>query len=89
LFVLLVSGLYVLAFGAGDHRAERYIFPAYYAVGACGAVMAIERWPRFRGLVKTADGMPLLPVGLWCALFGLHLLAGRVGLPSIHLWGPW
>lgn len=89
LFVLLVSGLYVLAFSVGDHRAERYIFPAYFAVGAWGAVTAMERWPRFCELVEAADRVPLLPVWVWCVLFAVHLLAGRLGLPRIHLWGPW
>lgn len=89
LFVLLLSLAYVFAFSAGDHRAERYIFPAYYAVGACGAVLAVERSTRWRQFVVRADRVAFLPVALWCLLFSLHLVAGRLNLPNLRLWGPW
>lgn len=83
-----VAALYVALFSAGDHRAERYIFPAYYLVGACGAIAAMRRYPQWRRLVERLDGLPLVAVWVWIGGFALHLVAGRLGLPRVKLWMP-
>jgi hypothetical protein len=89
LFAVLLVAVYVGLFSLSDRRADRYIFPAYYAVGACGAVMALRLWPRFGRAVERADRLhPYLPVAVWAATFTLHLLAGRLGLPTIKVWAP-
>src|SRR5262249_12278603 len=46
-FAQLFTVLAVLAFSLSDRRADRYLFPVYYALGAAGAVIALRM---FRGL---------------------------------------
>jgi hypothetical protein len=87
LFTAAVVALYVGLFGLSDRRADRYIFPVYYAVGAAGAVAALRVWPRFRRLAGTLD-RPWVPAAVWAVMFVLHLFAGRLGIPTIKLWAP-
>jgi 4-amino-4-deoxy-L-arabinose transferase-like glycosyltransferase len=89
LFVLLFAAFYVGAFSLSDRRADRYIFPVYYAVGAAGAVAALGTWPRLRTLVeKVEHGRAWMPAALWLALFALHILGGRLGVPTMKVWAP-
>jgi hypothetical protein len=76
--------MYIGAFSLSDRRADRYIFPAYYAVGAAGAVVALRSWPWLRALAMRLD-RAWLPAAAWSALFLAHLVAGRLGLPTIKL----
>jgi hypothetical protein len=87
LFTAAVVVLYVGLLSLSDRRADRYIFPVYYAVGATGAVAALRVWPRFRRLAETLD-RPWVPVAVWAVTFLLHLFAGRLGVPTIKLWAP-
>jgi len=77
----LITAIYVGLFSLGARRADRYIFPAYYATGAAGIVAATRRWPR---LARIADP-PLAAAAAFAALFFLHVLAGPLGLPRISL----
>jgi hypothetical protein len=89
LFVVLFTAFNLAAFSLSDRRADRYIFPVYYAVGAAGAIAALRKWPRLSSL--TADvqrGRAWLPAALWLALFAVHLLAGRLGMPTLKVWAP-
>jgi 4-amino-4-deoxy-L-arabinose transferase-like glycosyltransferase len=89
LFALAFTLLYVGAFSLSDRRADRYIFPVYYAVGAAGVVAALRAWPRLRALMARVErGWPWAPAALWLALFGVHLLAGRLGVPTVKVWAP-
>jgi len=88
-FTVVVVVLYVALFSLSDRRADRYIFPVYYAVGACGAVVALRRWPRLRQAVERADRLhPYLAVGVWVLTFALHILGGRLHIPTIKIWAP-
>jgi hypothetical protein len=87
LFAAGVAFLYVALFSLSDRRADRYIFPAYYAVGAAGAVAALRAWPGLRRLAERLD-RPWVPAAVWSATFFLHLLAGRAGVPTMKLWAP-
>jgi hypothetical protein len=87
LFTLAVVGLYVLLFSFSDRRADRYIFPVYYAVGAAGGVAALRFVPSLRQLAERLD-RPWLPAAVWAATFAAHLFAGRLGLPTVKLWAP-
>jgi hypothetical protein len=87
LFTLAVVGLYVLLFSFSDRRADRYIFPVYYAVGAAGSVIALRVFAPLRQLAAGID-RPWVPAAVWGATFAAHLLAGRLGLPTIKLWAP-
>jgi 4-amino-4-deoxy-L-arabinose transferase-like glycosyltransferase len=89
LFVAGLTVLYVGLFSLSDRRADRYIFPVYYAVGAAGILAAQRLWPRLGALAARVDRrVPLVPVGLWVLLFVLHLLGGPLGLPIVKVWGP-
>ncbi len=88
-FALGATALYVCGFSLFDHKAERYIFPAYFVVGAWGAVAALHGSPRTRSVVERMDRLGRFqPVVVWALAFGLTLAAGRLGLPRIKVWGP-
>jgi hypothetical protein len=87
LFVGLTVGLYVLAFSLSDRRADRYVFPAYYAVGAAGAVAALRASPRLRRLAGHFD-RPWAPAVVFVVAFLLHLAGGGLGIPTIKVWAP-
>lgn len=89
LFVLAFAAFYLGAFSLSDRRADRYIFPVYYAVGAAGVVAALRAWPRLRSFADQLDrGRAWAPATLWLVLFALHLFAGRLGLPTVKVWAP-
>ncbi len=87
LFALGLSALYVGAFTLSDRRADRYIFPVYYAIGAAGVVAALRAFPGFRALAERIDrAQPWVTVAVWSLTFAMHLFAGRLGLPTIKVW---
>ena len=79
--------LYVGLFSLSDRRADRYVFPAYYAVGAAGAVAALRALPPFRRFAARLD-RPWVPAAAWFLLFFVHAFAGRLGVPTVKLWAP-
>jgi len=86
LFAVATVVLYVGLFSLSDRRADRYIFPAYYVVGAAGGVAALRMSTRLRGLAGTLD-QPWVPAAVWAATFAAHLFAGRLGLPTVKIGG--
>jgi 4-amino-4-deoxy-L-arabinose transferase-like glycosyltransferase len=76
--------VYVLAFSLFDRRADRYVFPAYYAAGTGGAVAALVLWPRFRRVAEKLD-KPWIPAAVFGLTFALHVLAGRLGVPTVKI----
>ncbi len=87
LFVAGATALYLGAFCLSDRRADRYIFPVYYAVGAGGAVAALRSSARFRRLAERLE-RPWLPAAVWALAFLLHVAGGRLGMPTVKLWAP-
>lgn len=87
LFSTAVVALYVGLFSLSDRRADRYVFPAYYAVGAAGAMAALRLLPSFRRLAARLD-RPWLPAVVWALTFAAHLFAGRLGVPTVKLAAP-
>jgi 4-amino-4-deoxy-L-arabinose transferase-like glycosyltransferase len=86
-FTLGLSLLYLLLFSLSDRKADRYIFPAYYLIGACGLVAALRTWPRARRLVEAADRYHVvLPAALWLGLFALSLASGWLAWPRPKFW---
>lgn len=85
-FTLGVVTLYVALFSLSDRKAERYIFPAYFFAGACGAVASLRRWPAFRSLVERLDHVPWVVVGVWLGTVCLRIATGW--LPRIKIWAP-
>ena len=82
-FALGASALIVAAFAAADRRADRFIFPAYFCLGAAGAIGAIRWSPRLSRLVERLD-RPWVPAALWIGLFLLRLASGP-HLPRLML----
>jgi hypothetical protein len=87
LFAVATVALYVGLFSLSDRRADRYIFPAYYAVGAAGGVAALRLSPRLRRLAGRLD-RPWVPAAVWAIAFVAHVFAGRLGLPTVKVWAP-
>jgi hypothetical protein len=87
LFAAATLVLYVGLFSLSDRRADRYIFPVYYVVGAAGGVAALRASTRLRGLAGTLD-RPWVPAAVWAVTFAAHLFAGRLGLPTVKIVGP-
>jgi 4-amino-4-deoxy-L-arabinose transferase-like glycosyltransferase len=86
-FCLGLSIAYLLAFSLSDRKADRYLFPAYYALGACGMVAAARASPALERIARGLDrSSPLLPVLVWVAAFAAHIAAGRLHPPRIKLW---
>ncbi len=87
--LLFTAGVAVTYLGffsmGGERRAERYVFPVYYAVGIAGSLAAIARWPRLARLTQRLDH-PLAPPIVFAVLFFLHLFGGLVDLPRIKWW---
>jgi 4-amino-4-deoxy-L-arabinose transferase-like glycosyltransferase len=90
LLCLGLAALYVGLFSLSDRRADRYIFPVYYALGAAGAVAALRGCRAFDAFATRLDRWhPLTPVALFLITFALHILSGRVlHLPQVKIWGP-
>jgi hypothetical protein len=84
LFSAAASALLVAGFALADRKADRFIFPAYFFIGAGGAVTALRCWPR---LSRVADALdrPWVPAALFLALFLLRLLTGS-HLPRLTFW---
>jgi hypothetical protein len=86
LFAVATVVLYVGLFSLSERRADRYIFPAYYAVGAAGGVAALRASTRLRRLAAALD-RPWVPAAVWTVTFAAHLFAGRLGLPTVKIGG--
>ncbi len=85
-FCLGIAGAYVAVMSLGHNRADRFIFPAYFAVGAAGAGVAIARWAaparwarRVHALGSAGTAM------LWLVLFTLTLASSHQ-LPRVKFW---
>jgi 4-amino-4-deoxy-L-arabinose transferase-like glycosyltransferase len=86
-FAVSATLLYVGLFSLSARRADRYVFPAYYAVGAAGGVAALRASASLRSLAGRLD-RPWVPAAVWAATFAVHLLAGRLGLPTVKVGTP-
>ena len=87
LFAIATLVLYVGLFSLSARRADRYIFPTYYAVGAAGGVAALRASSRLRRWAERLD-RPWVPAAVWAVAFSAHLFAGRLGLPTVKVWTP-
>lgn len=84
LFAAAASGLLVAAFALADRKADRFIFPAYFILGAAGAVTAVRCWPRLSRIVGALD-RPWVPAAIFLAMFLLRLVSGS-HLPRLTFW---
>jgi len=82
-FVAAASAVMIAAFAIADRRADRFIFPAYFFVGAAGTVAAIRWSPWLSRLIDRLD-RPWVPPAFWFGLFLLRLASGS-HLPRLML----
>jgi hypothetical protein len=77
-----VPALYVALFSFSDRVATRYVFPIYYLLGGCGAVLMLRRWERLRRLAERLDlYAPFAAPAVWVLLILLNLINGALGVP--------
>ena len=84
-FALAASILTVAALSARDTKADRYIFPAYFVLGAAGIMAACVIRPRWARAAERLAALPYLPAALWLLLFLARVLAGS-SLPRFTFW---
>lgn len=81
----LASGLALAAgLSLAYRKADRYLFPVYFLVGAVGAVAAARRYAPLAWLVRRLD-RPWVPAAAYLFLFLLALLTAG-SLPTITFW---
>lgn len=85
-FALLAAAAYVAAMSLGASKADRFIFPAYFIIGAAGALVAMRRWNGVDRLARRLAALPVYGLPLaWLSLFILTLATeGR--LPYVKFW---
>ena len=77
LFALVFCGMTLAMLTPSNRFAERYAFPAIFAIGAAGAVIAYRMWPARRRAVLTFDrAVPAAPAIVWLLLVLFRLGAG-------------
>jgi hypothetical protein len=72
-WALLLTAVFITVLSPALVRAERFIFPTYFAIGAVGVVTAIRRVEAVRTLVVRADQYAWLPIAVWMVTFVLSL----------------
>jgi len=83
-FAVVASLVLTAGFSLAERKADRYLFPVYFIIGAAGAMVAVRRFAWLRRLVERLD-RPWVPALFYLALFLAALLtAGK--LPSITFW---
>jgi 4-amino-4-deoxy-L-arabinose transferase-like glycosyltransferase len=88
-FTLALTVMYLGLFSLSDRRADRYIFPVYSVVGACGAVVALRLFAPLGRLAERLDRRPaVVQASLFLLLFALHIAGGVLRLPTVKLWPP-
>lgn len=77
LFAVAFAALAIAALSPSSRFAERYAFPATFAVGTAGAVIAYRTWPLIRRGVDRLDrAVPAAPAVVWLGLILLRLGLG-------------
>ena len=77
LWTVAITVTYVAALSPALVRAERFVFPLYFVIGAVGVATAIRTVPSIANLAIRADRYPSLPIVVWFVTFLLSL-ASRV-----------
>ena len=73
MWALLLTAVFITVLSPALVRAERFIFPTYFVIGAVGVVAAIRTSAGVRSLAVSADRYPSLPIAVWMATFLLSL----------------
>ena len=65
--------MFIIVLSPALVRAERFIFPTYFIIGAIGVAATIRQVDRARDIVARTDRYPSLPILVWLATFLLSL----------------
>jgi hypothetical protein len=85
-FAILVAATYVVVMSLGANKADRFIFPAYFAVGIAGTVVAARRWASIGRAAQRLADLPVYVLPLvWLVLF-LVGVAAEHQLPRVKFW---
>ncbi|HEY6616435.1 MAG TPA: hypothetical protein VIZ32_18015, partial [Vicinamibacterales bacterium] len=71
-WALLLTAGFIAVLSPANVRAERFIFPIYFVIGAVGVVTAMRNFDGMRRLTERAD-RPWIPVAVWMTMFLLSL----------------
>jgi hypothetical protein len=69
LWALLTTVVFIAVLSPANVRAERFIFPLYFIVGALGFAAVSERWPSVDRIARRAADVGWLPIAMWLVLF--------------------
>ena len=83
-FALVSSLVLTVGFSLSERKADRYLFPVYFILGAAGAIAAVRRFVWMRRLVERLD-RPWVPAAFYVVLFLAALLTAGL-LPTITFW---
>jgi len=72
-WVMLTTAVFIAVLSPALVRAERFIFPTYFAIGAVGVVTAIRTRAGAGRLALRADQFAWLPAAVWMVTFLLSL----------------
>jgi hypothetical protein len=67
MWALAITAVHIIVLSPALVRAERFIFPTYFIIGAVGVIAALRWSPRFHALAVRADRYVWLPVAVWMA----------------------
>ena len=70
---VLTTAVFIAVLSPALVRAERFIFPTYFIIGAIGVVATIRRVPSVRQIAEKAAAYAWLPIAVWMATFLLSL----------------
>jgi hypothetical protein len=73
LWAMLLTAAYIAVLSPALVRAERFIFPTYFVIGAVGAVTAMRNVDAVRRVAVSAEPHSWLPVAVWFGTFVLSL----------------
>ena len=73
IWALVLTAVFISVLSPALVRAERFIFPTYFVIGAVGVVAAIRTVGSVRSLAVSADRYAALPIAVWMATFLLSL----------------
>jgi hypothetical protein len=77
-WALSITAVYVAVLSPALVRAERFVFPAYFIIGAVGVVATIRSLDSCSRFVRRTDRYLWLPAAVWIVTFLLSL-GSRVG----------
>lgn len=83
-FAIVTAVALTAAFSLAHRKADRYIFPVYFLIGAAGAGIAAHRSPAFGRLVARLD-RPWTGPALYLTLFLISMIT-RGHLPILTFW---